>query len=155
MKVLIGVDESPFSKAAIEFVQKMSWPAETRMIVVSSLAPEVSGFGAYEPAAAVKAAGMMERIRELQGELVGRSQKALTDAGMQAEGLMIEGDPREALLEVAKREGVDLIVVGSHGRTGLEKLLMGSVASHIVAHAPCSVLVVRRGMSKGARARAA
>ena len=153
MKLLIGVDESPFSRAAIEFVRKMSWPAETRMIVVSSLAPEGSGFGAYEPASAVKAAGMVERIRELMGELVERSQKSLTDAGLQAEGRVVEGDPREALLEVARKEGVDLIVVGSHGRTGLEKLLMGSVASHIVAHAACSVLVVRRKTTAGRRAK--
>lgn len=98
---------------------------------------------------------MMERIRELQGEMVGRSQKTLTDAGLQAEGRVIEGDPREVLLEEARREGVDLIVVGSHGRTGLEKLLMGSVASHIVTHAACSVVVVRRRTPPGGRARPA
>ena len=155
MKVLIGVDDSTHSQAALEFVQRMPWPGETRMIVVSSLAPETSSFGAYEPASAVRAAGMVERIREFQGELVRRSQKRLTDAGLQAEGRVIDGDPREALLEVARQEDVDLIVVGSHGRTGLEKLLMGSVSSHVVNHAPCSVLVVRRGAQGGARARPA
>ena len=56
---------------------------------------------------------------------------------------MLVGDPREALIEMARREGADLIVVGSHGRSGLTKLLMGSVASHVVTHAPCDVLVVR------------
>jgi nucleotide-binding universal stress UspA family protein len=145
MKVLIGVDESPYSQAALEFVQRISWPGVSRMIVVSALAPEASSFGAYEPASAVRAAGMVERIREHQRELVERCQKQLTDVGLQAEGRVVEGDPREALIEVARREFVDLIVVGSHGRTGLQKLLMGSVASHIVSHAPCSVLVVRRG----------
>ena len=149
MKVLIGVDDSPHSQAAVEFVQKMSWPAETRMLVVSSLAPEATRFGAYEPSAAVKAAGMVERIREFQEELVTRSQQKLTEAGLEAEGRVIEGDPREALLEAASKAGADLIVVGSHGRTGLEKLLMGSVASHIVAHASCSVLVVRRRAQAG------
>ena len=39
--------------------------------------------------------------------------------------------------------GADLVVVGSHGRTGLGKLLMGSVASHVVSHAPCTVMVVK------------
>jgi nucleotide-binding universal stress UspA family protein len=144
MKVLIGVDDSPHSKATLEFVRKMAWPKETRMLVVSSLAPEATRYGAYEPSAAVKAAGMVERIREFQQELVTRGQHELTEAGLHAQGRVIEGDPRETLLEAAKQEGADLIVVGSHGRTGLEKLLMGSVASHIVAHAPCSVLVVRR-----------
>jgi nucleotide-binding universal stress UspA family protein len=144
MKVLIGVDDSAHSRATLAFVQKMSWPAETRMLVVSSQVRETTQFGAYEPAAAVKAAGMVEGIREFLQELVTRSQKKLAEVGLHAEGRVVDGDPREALLEEARQEGVDLIVVGSHGRTGLERLLMGSVASHVVAHAPCSVLVVRR-----------
>jgi len=56
---------------------------------------------------------------------------------------MVPGDPRSALVDEARQEHADLIVVGSHGRSGLSKLLLGSVASHVVAHAPCSVLVVK------------
>lgn len=149
MKVLIGVDDSPHANTILEFVKKMSWPGETRMLVVSSVVPEAARFGAYEPSAAVRAAGMVEGIREYQAELVGRSQNELTEAGLHAAGRVMEGDPREALLEAARQEGADLIIVGSHGRTGLEKLLMGSVASHIATHAPCSVLVVRRRAPRG------
>jgi nucleotide-binding universal stress UspA family protein len=53
------------------------------------------------------------------------------------------GDPRDAIVRVAEREHADLVIVGSHGRTGLPKLLMGSVASYVVTHAPCPVLVVK------------
>jgi universal stress protein A len=56
---------------------------------------------------------------------------------------MVQGDPRDALVETARQDRVDLIIVGSHGRTGLSKLLLGSVASHVVSHAPCNVLVVK------------
>jgi nucleotide-binding universal stress UspA family protein len=56
---------------------------------------------------------------------------------------VLQGDPREMLIEEARSERADLVVVGSHGRTGLDRLLMGSVASHVVTHAPCSVLVVK------------
>jgi len=52
------------------------------------------------------------------------------------------------LVDVARREGIDLLVVGSHGRTGLGKLLMGSVAAHVVGHAGCNVLVVRLDSKK-------
>jgi nucleotide-binding universal stress UspA family protein len=149
MKVLIGVDDSPHAQATLEFVREMSWPVGTQLIVVSALTPETPSFGAYEPSAAVRAAGMVERIRERQEDLVTRGQKKLTERGLHVEGRVIEGDPRRALLEEAEHESVDLIVVGSHGRTGLEKLLMGSVASHVVAHAPCSVLVVRRRLPGG------
>lgn len=149
MKVLIGVDDSPHGQAALEFVREMTWPAGTQLLVVSALTPETPSFGAYEPSAAVMAAGMVERIREGQEELVARSRKRLTERGLHVEGRVTEGDPRQALLDEAKRDGADLIVVGSRGRSGLEKLLMGSVASHVVAHAPCSVLVVRRPPSEG------
>jgi universal stress protein A len=56
----------------------------------------------------------------------------------------LAGDPRHALVQEARQERVDLIIVGSHGRSGMAKLLLGSVASYVVSHAPCNVLVVRR-----------
>jgi nucleotide-binding universal stress UspA family protein len=55
-----------------------------------------------------------------------------------------EGDARSAILDEADSWGADLIVVGSHGRTGLKRLVLGSVAAAVVAHAHCSVEVVRR-----------
>ncbi|HEV8717019.1 MAG TPA: universal stress protein [Candidatus Binatia bacterium] len=53
------------------------------------------------------------------------------------------GDPFSAICHTAERERVDLIVMGSHGRTGLAHVLLGSVAERVVRHAPCPVLVVR------------
>jgi nucleotide-binding universal stress UspA family protein len=54
-----------------------------------------------------------------------------------------EGDAAEAIVAVAREEGAGVIVVGSHGRTGLARLLMGSVTEKVIGHAPCPVLVVR------------
>jgi nucleotide-binding universal stress UspA family protein len=54
------------------------------------------------------------------------------------------GDPRSVILEEAKEWDADLIVVGSHGYTGIKRLLLGSVAQSVVSHAPCSVEVVRQ-----------
>ncbi len=53
------------------------------------------------------------------------------------------GAPAEKILEVAKKEGIDLIIMGAHGRKGLEKALFGSVADKVVASAPCPVLTAR------------
>ena len=55
----------------------------------------------------------------------------------------MRGDPRDVLVDTARNLHADLLVVGSHGRTGLAKLVLGSVAAHVVTHAPCSVLVVK------------
>ena len=55
------------------------------------------------------------------------------------------GDPYEQLMAIAKQRKVDLIITATHGRTSLQHLVMGSVAEKIIRHAPCPVLVVRRG----------
>ena len=62
------------------------------------------------------------------------------DLGYKSRAAVMAGDPREAILTTAAQENVDLIVVGSHGRSGVSKLVMGSVANHVVTHAPCNVL---------------
>jgi len=68
---------------------------------------------------------------------------AAKQEGVRVEGLIIEGRPYEAIVENAREKDVDLIVMGSHGRTGLERLLMGSVTERVVGHADCSVLIAK------------
>jgi nucleotide-binding universal stress UspA family protein len=81
-----------------------------------------------------------------------RGQKLLEDVRAQHLGgyakcelLLDVGDPYEQLMEIANQRNADLIVVCTHGRTGLQHLVMGSVAEKIIRHAPCPVFVVRRG----------
>jgi hypothetical protein len=62
---------------------------------------------------------------------------------VKVEGLAQVGRPYEVIIETAAKCGSDIVIMGTHGRTGLEKLLMGSVAERVVALAPCSVLVVK------------
>jgi universal stress protein A len=59
------------------------------------------------------------------------------------------GHPAEAIVRVAQERGVDLIVISTHGRTGLQHVLMGSVAEKVVRLAPCPVLTIKRGESAG------
>ena len=59
------------------------------------------------------------------------------------EARVVEGPPGHAICEAAREGGVDLIVIGSHGRTGLPRMLLGSTAEKVVRHAPCAVLVKR------------
>jgi nucleotide-binding universal stress UspA family protein len=145
MKILIGVDDSPHSTAALEFVKRMTWPQGSEVVVVSAVRPSVALYTeAYAPPAEV-VEGVIEEQRKRHEDLVSRAEVQLRDRGFKTSTRVLIGDPREALIEMAKGEAADLIVLGSHGRSGLTKLLMGSVASHVVTHAPCSVLVVRTG----------
>jgi hypothetical protein len=63
--------------------------------------------------------------------------------GVNVKGHIIQGRPYDVIVENSREEGVDLIVMGSHGRTGMERLLMGSVTERVVGNADCSVLVVK------------
>lgn len=93
-------------------------------------------------------------MTEVQGqkarELVARAEAELREAGIATESRILTGDPRDALVRLIRDERADLIVMGSHGRTGLSKLLLGSVSSHVVTHAHCSVLVVKEDSHESA-----
>jgi len=144
MKILIGVDDSPCSAAAVEFVKRMTWPAGTEVELLCALqpisAPALAGGAPYTD----YVAEAWEEQCRMQQELVARLERDLKQRGFRTHAATEVGDPRVVLVEAARAHGIDLLVVGSHGRSGLSKLVLGSVASHIVVHAPCDVVVVKR-----------
>lgn len=76
-------------------------------------------------------------------KIVDRALQQLRDGGYEAEGRVLHGDARVEILTAALEFGADLIVLGSHGRTGISRWVLGSVAEYVVRHAPCSVEVAR------------
>ena len=142
MNILMGVDESPCSNAALDYVKRFPWPSGTRVRVVSASPPVFVGPG--EVAAPAVIAQLMQDQDRMHTQIAERAAKDLRTAGLAVESAMVAGDPRSTLVEEARRSGADLIVVGSHGRSGLTKLLLGSVASYVASHAGCSVLIVKR-----------
>lgn len=95
---------------------------------------------------------------DVNQEMTKRAAELTTSAAEKLEGkrLTIEtavrnGDARSVIVAEAKKWSADLIVLGSHGYTGIKRLLLGSVASSVVSHAPCSVEIVRRKQTKKSR----
>lgn len=143
MKILIGVDDSPHSRAAVEFVHKMAWPKESTIQVLSVVRPVVAAYAeTFVPAPPYLDEANVEADRFHQ-EIAAAAERILQGTGLRTRAKILRGDPRTELVEAARAERADLLVVGSHGRTGMAKLLMGSVASYVAAHAPCSVMVVK------------
>jgi nucleotide-binding universal stress UspA family protein len=145
MKIMIAVDGSESSEPLVEFVARIRWPAGSRTLVVSVANAAAGMVAAPFEAAAASAEIEALDVREHE-ELVARASRALTEAGLPCETKVILGEPASGLVQAVRDEGADLLVVGSHGRTGLSKLLLGSVSAHVVGHAPCSVLVVKRAV---------
>ena len=92
-------------------------------------------------------AGQVEAIYEeqrgwIESALERRARSARTE-GLLARAVLRTGSPASTVAEMARREGADLIVVGSHGRAGLDRLILGSVAERVVRLASCPVLVVK------------
>ena len=143
MRILLAVDGSEASDAAIDEVRKRPWPTGSTVRVLSVTQQ-------YMPAApdVVLASMPVDEIRARLNEEAERLTRAASERiaapSITVETEVREGDPRTAILDAADDWNADLIVVGSHGRTGLNRLVMGSVAQSVVAHARCSVEVVRR-----------
>ncbi|MFO1539766.1 MAG: universal stress protein [Chloroflexota bacterium] len=133
--VLLATDLSPASDAAERQAIALAAGLGARLLVVHVMdARRVAGGGSH---------GRMDQARAereaLLLALVGRARAA----GAGAEFLIWTGDPASAIASAAEAEGADLLVVGSRGRGGAERLLLGSVSDHLVRTAGCPVLVVR------------
>jgi nucleotide-binding universal stress UspA family protein len=88
---------------------------------------------------------MESAIRQSAEKQLDRLVAQAKKAGVAVRGLLLTGAAPEAIASTARKERSDVVIVGTHGRTGLERLLAGSVASRIVGTAPCPVLTVRTG----------
>ena len=86
-------------------------------------------------------------LQDLEAEITQSMEACLervTAAGLEGEIVVVHGVPFHEIIETAKTQKVDLIVMGTHGRTGLQHILLGSVAEKVVRLAPCPVLVARQ-----------
>jgi nucleotide-binding universal stress UspA family protein len=86
----------------------------------------------------------MDRLRETAQEKLAEAVASVSGPRRPIETAVVEGRPSDEVLAFAAREGVDLIVLGTHGRRALGKALLGSVADHVIRQAECPVMVVRK-----------
>ncbi len=134
-KILVATDGSRYSRVsaerAIDFAK--SYGGELKIVSVVDVPSE---FYAEAPDAV--------------GDIIGKAKGFVKDIkdraephGIKTETFVAEGEAYQVITDLAKTQGANVIIVSSHGRTGLRRLLMGSVAERVIGHAPCPVLVVR------------
>ena len=143
MRILLAIDDSKFSEAAAETVIEQARPhgTEVRILHVLESPPLLVAreLGGFEPA--------LESALEFQKQqaeaVVAKAAELLRAQGLKVTAAVEMGDPKSKILDVAEEWQADLIVLGSHGRTGLNRFLMGSVSDAVARHACCSVEIVR------------
>jgi nucleotide-binding universal stress UspA family protein len=135
--ILFPTDFSDCSGYAAAVATDLARQNDARVIVfhvVESLGPERVTFreAVSEPQPESHRQHLAEELRRM-----------VPLTGPRVEYLLAEGDPAVEIERIAGQRRCDLIVMGTHGRTGLQRLLMGSVAEHVVRRAPCPLLIVR------------
>ncbi|HEY8505794.1 MAG TPA: universal stress protein [Gemmataceae bacterium] len=134
--VLHPTDFSENSAFALRLASSLARDYGGRLIVLHVAPPAIVGYG--EGAVPPEPEGYMDMLREQLHALV--SEK---EAGVPVEYVLTEGETVPEILRVAEERGCDVIVMGTHGRTGLGRVLLGSVAEQVVRRAPCPVVTAK------------
>lgn len=137
-KIMVATDGSQLVKKAVDAAIELSRLSGAKLYAVYVVVPTTHSardFG-WEKAA-------MEHFRK-EGELATRFvEDAAKPAGVEVEPVILQGHPAEKIVEFAEQQGIEMIVMGTLGKTGLDRFLLGSVAEKVVRHSKTPVLVVR------------
>jgi nucleotide-binding universal stress UspA family protein len=144
MKILLATDGSPYSDAAVMEVIRRPWPAGTHVKVLTvAVRLPLSDEDAYSVANVYVDMLEDEHKRAIQ-RMENAAQRLREQApGLCVEELVLDGSPKEMIIEEAERWGADLVVLGSHGYGRVRRFLLGSVSQAVALHAPCSVEIIR------------
>jgi len=147
IKILLATDGSHYSEAAARSIANRPWPEGSKVKTISVVDSFESagnlGFSARE---------VIDRIQEekmrLCQDALSKAGNILLNAGLKAAGAVLTGDPRVRIIDEAKEWKADLVVLGTQGRSGFDRLVQGSVSEAVAIHVHCSVEVVRERVTQ-------
>lgn len=140
MKILFATDGSDYSEAAAQLIAKQFRPQGCEVRVLNVVEPLSTA------AMPQMASGYYPELEDQKREaksLVDSTAKVLSEAGFNALPIVLAGDAKSVIIDEAANYRADLIVLGSKGRKGLGRFLLGSVSEAVARHTTCSVLIVR------------
>jgi len=140
-RILVPTDFSPGAEPALRWASALAAVFDAEILLLHVLDIRLAAIAGLPPQMA-----SMPAVDELVQSASAEAEQQLQALGARlpdARTILKEGVPRAIILEVAKAEGADLIVMGTHGRTGLSHAFFGSVAEHVVRHSRVPVLTAR------------
>jgi nucleotide-binding universal stress UspA family protein len=142
-RIVVGTDGSDTAGEAVRRAVELAKLSGGKLAIVAAFEPipptRVREERAEVPGDVSHAVGPREDVNVILDSAVGQAKQE----GVDAEPYPREGDPADAILDVAEESGADLIVVGNKGMTGAKRFLLGSVPNKVSHHAPCGVYIVR------------
>jgi nucleotide-binding universal stress UspA family protein len=139
--VLVPLDFSTYAEQALDYAIALAQKLQARVTLLHVIQPPaiVNVEGGLWPTSTFLQDLEAAVTRDMEGYLA-----RVTAAGLEGEMVVVHGVPFQEILDTAKASQVDLIIMGTHGRTGLTHVFLGSVAEKVVRLAPCPVLVARQ-----------
>ena len=144
-RILVGVDGTGSSSMALGWAKEIALATGAKLFVATITGPIARGPFAQS---AVRAT-LMQREEKIARDVLEKAVAGLDDAGLDVTGVLARGFATVELLRIADKKRVDLVVVGSHGHSGRERVLVGSVADSIKDQVSCSVLVAKTPFGSG------
>lgn len=135
-RILLATDLSPASDGATRQAFELASALGATLLIVSVIDPSARG----------ASGGRVERMDQRRAQREVAAQQLVLrgrQAGLPVSFMVWEGEPGQSIVDAAAAEQVDLVVVGTHGRGTVGRLLIGSVSDYVLRNAPCPVLVVR------------
>lgn len=143
-RILVAFDGSEDSKKAVKAACALAKRLDSSLALVHIFSVPVYAYGGPAGVPAVSVESLEGAAKRQATEMVESGLQLTKSEGIEARGELVEsGAIAEAIVSFATRQGVQLIVLGTRGMTGLKKVLMGSVSSGVLNHSVCPVLVVR------------
>jgi nucleotide-binding universal stress UspA family protein len=146
MKILLATDGSDSAKSAVDVLINFPFPRESSATVMTVIDDKL--FTLYKPSDLDEDQDRLlqeteQTIKEESEQLLQQEATRLREAGWSGSTKLCRGNPADEILQVAEEMKPDLIVMGSHGITGVKHFLLGSVSDRVLEHASCSVLIVK------------
>ncbi len=141
-KIVLAVDSSKYSKAAAEFLRRHLAGESTQLSIVSIVPPVATDIAARVLSAA-ELEDLAKPVRERARVVVAKFREAFLKDGCSVTTEVLAGHPTQTILDYLEKVRPAMVVMGSRGLTGTERLQLGSVSESVLKYAPCSVLVVR------------
>jgi nucleotide-binding universal stress UspA family protein len=140
--IVVGTDGSETASKAVSEAAQLAASAGARLLVVSAFEPRAAARRREEELSPADRQWLVN-VREEVGATLRAAREEAEAQGVRVDTFARQGDPADAILDVAEEQRADLIVVGNKGMTGAKRFLLGSVPNKVSHHAPCSVLIIR------------